>query len=610
MILATDDRSVLGDLITPPEGFSFDEGIITTYTLDLLSLLIVPLHFTLEPTSDADGNPSLDPIALLSALQQNAERLSVYCQAGGISVPSNQERLFSYLEGSVIQAVSPRGGAFHPKVWLFRYSSTDEVRYRLAVFSRNLTMDRSWDTALLLAGTVADRQVGYSKTRPVADFIAALPGMASPAAGPVAIARAQRMADEVRKVKFELPEGFDQVEYLPMGLDTRRRSPPSFAVKRGLVVSPFVSSRELERIADECADTVLISRAESLDAIEPSVLSRFAAVKVLADAVESEQQAEASLDANALTGLHAKIHVLEHGRRVTVSTGSANATWASHAANVEFMVDLEGPRRSARIDDFLKLEQGVNNLGSMLRDYRSPSDGPVPASVEQRLDRVLDEASTSLAQMLSGLTAVAAGDDIWRLTVTAKAHDYSLPAEVMSAHCRPLALAEGSSRAMELTTLDAVAVFPTVSSSSLSSFLVVELLADLEGMTRRKEFVLNLPLEGGPEDRQSLVVRDILRDRSAVMRLLLLLLGDTQSLLYGDAASTDLIPDSRIDGSSAHAMALLEPMLRTLHRDPDRLTKVEKVLAHLAGDEFKDRLPEGWDEVWPAIKAARQALHS
>ena len=49
------DRLLLFEALKPPEGFHFDQGIGTTYSLDLLALLTAPLAFTwFEQQGDED----------------------------------------------------------------------------------------------------------------------------------------------------------------------------------------------------------------------------------------------------------------------------------------------------------------------------------------------------------------------------------------------------------------------------------------------------------------------------------------------------------------------------------------------------------------------------
>lgn len=62
-MLAPDQRELLLDALRPPEGYQFDRGIGTTFTLDLLTLLIAPLSLALLEVSDSLAALS-DPVLL------------------------------------------------------------------------------------------------------------------------------------------------------------------------------------------------------------------------------------------------------------------------------------------------------------------------------------------------------------------------------------------------------------------------------------------------------------------------------------------------------------------------------------------------------------------
>ena len=57
-------------------------------------------------------------------------------------------------------------------------TAVQPVRYRVLCLSRNLTFDRSWDTALVLDGELRNRKYAIHVNHPIGDFFEALPGMA------------------------------------------------------------------------------------------------------------------------------------------------------------------------------------------------------------------------------------------------------------------------------------------------------------------------------------------------------------------------------------------------------------------------------------------------
>src|SRR4051794_36570771 len=91
------DRVQLVNELRPPDGFEFDRGFGTTYSLDLESMLIVPLSLVLlefESREDALSNPE----AVLEGLRRMAGKLHVFCQRGRIKRPSEGLPQFSFLE--------------------------------------------------------------------------------------------------------------------------------------------------------------------------------------------------------------------------------------------------------------------------------------------------------------------------------------------------------------------------------------------------------------------------------------------------------------------------------------------------------------------------------
>lgn len=83
-MLSPQDRRHLLEALRPPAGYELSCAIGTTFSLDLFTLLTVPLAFTLFDIEDAEGHPSADPLVLLEAVRRNADHISIFCQAGRI----------------------------------------------------------------------------------------------------------------------------------------------------------------------------------------------------------------------------------------------------------------------------------------------------------------------------------------------------------------------------------------------------------------------------------------------------------------------------------------------------------------------------------------------
>ena len=176
-MLRPDERAHLLELLRPPSGCRLDCAVGTTFSLDLISALMLPLSFAFFDWEDMDGKLVSDPLALLEALRRYGNRFTIFCQSGQIRLPPNYQRLVTFLEPCIYDVAPPDpDGVFHPKVWALRFlDARHDVRYRVLCLSRNLTFDRCWDTVVALDGELLDRSNAIAANRPLADFVAALP---------------------------------------------------------------------------------------------------------------------------------------------------------------------------------------------------------------------------------------------------------------------------------------------------------------------------------------------------------------------------------------------------------------------------------------------------
>ena len=140
----------------------------TTYSLNLTALLLAPLSFALFDQANSDEIGTVDPIRLLEAVRRYADHTTVFCQAGGIHVPSQYRSILTFVEDSVLEVMPPHEGSiFHPKIWALRFVDQQGQRlHRVLVLSRNMTLDRSWDTALVLD----EAEDGGIDAAPAAEF--------------------------------------------------------------------------------------------------------------------------------------------------------------------------------------------------------------------------------------------------------------------------------------------------------------------------------------------------------------------------------------------------------------------------------------------------------
>lgn len=609
-MLEPNDRELLFDDLRPPADYAFDQAIVTTYSLDLVSLLTAPLAFSFFDYETFDGETIVDPIPLLEAVRRHGSRMSVFCNAGRITLPGKSGPLFTFIEDSVYECLPlDETASFHPKVWILRYiSDRYHVRYRVLVLSRNMTSDRSWDVSLRLDGDVLQRARGFSQNAPLAEFVAALPIFSRRPLPQDRLAAVTAVADELEKVKWEDVEGFyPGVKFWPMGVPHRRRSSPLRGrVDRLLVVSPFIEPSFWSANSQISASTeaVLVSRPESIDRLSKEHATRFAERLVLREEAMQEGTGDAvnpELD-SSLKGLHAKVFVAEAGWVARWWVGSANATGAAFRRNVEFLVELEGSKAKVGIDRLLAQGPDQLTLGSLLGAYEGVGQSDGESDEEAAAD--LAEEARSIIARATLVAGVSPPTDDGRYTLKLEPGGLVLPNGV-SASVRPLTLNPEDRKSLDGGPVS----FGPITMGAITPFLVFELTAAVGAFSKRLSFVRRVELSGGPEGRTDEALRTMLSSQQDVLRYLLFLLQSQGGEGYANASAA-LLMDS---GGPGHWMAredsLLESMARMLVQDPRRLDQVHRLVSSLSKQNERDDLfPAHFRDVWEPIWAARQAI--
>jgi hypothetical protein len=613
------DRTLLHESLKPPAGYKLDYALGATYSLDLTALLAVPLAFTRHQQQNTDP-AELDPVATLKALRRNSENMTIFCQTGRIQPPTQQNKLFQLLEDAVVETNAPSDrGAFHPKTWVLRYTAPDsQVHYRFLCLSRNLTYARSWDTVLRLDGKFrANRQLAYGRNHPLGDFVETLPDVAVRDLDTARQTKIDTIQDEIRRVEFSPPEPFENIEFHPFGIDHRDQWPFPDRETDIIVVSPFLSESLLERLAPETRNTTLISRWEELDTLRQTTLESWDEVFALDTAAElnpesdsiemptEEAQSDEIDEEDALQSLHAKLVIVDDGWDARVYTGSANTTRAAFEENVEFLVELQGKKSNCGTDVFMRNEENEIAIRDLLVPYHRDGSRKTDTSAEQ-----LDDALRDIRNAITALDFVASleerpGDDSYRLRLEGADALDSVP-HGASVQIRPITLEE---RAAEPFTINSpeIATFD-ISYGAITSFIAFRATVDLSGESKSETFVLNVPLENTPTNREQRLLRSIINDRERFLRFLALLLGEADAGFGHLVSQADWQEwHSRHDSEAGNRFPLLEQLLRVLYENPEQLERIQELITDLGGnDDIEQVLPEGFQRVFDPISAVQR----
>jgi len=618
-MLSPHDRASLFEALRPPEGYLLDAAAGTSFTLDLEAMLTAPIAFALYAAADSDVEEAdVEPVGLLEAIRRHADRITIFCQSGQIAVPARRRTVFAWLEDAVVEVVAPRPqGLFHPKVWLVRYRhpGTDARVLRVLCATRNLTFDTSWDTLLRVESEPYDPPPAGS-TLPaqteLAGLFRRLPDLAHHAPNDERRDAIEALADDLERIPLVPPDPFSALTFHVLGLEGGRADPFPAVSRKGAVISPFLGEAFLAGLAAHHPLALLVSREESLDRLSPQVLSNVDRVTALTSAIDvspaeadggqaTSSTADGAGDpARLLAGLHAKLYLFDAPGGARMFTGSANATTAAFGGNVEVLAELEGPVEIG-VDALLAETEGETGFAELLVDYR-PLDETVEPTDAEQLELRLDVLRRQVADARLTATLTSDADD-YLLRLSSDEPLPTLDADEAELTVWPVTLDEASSAQPLILGAPADVSFG-VTLEGITSFFAVRATGRRGEANGATTFLVNARLEGAPEDRHSRLLAAMLRDPDRLLRYLLMLLHDQDSILGGEMGQGKGWL-GRWVGAGWGELPLLELLLRALDRHPERLDHIERLLHDLA-DERQRILPEGFETVWDPIWSQRR----
>jgi hypothetical protein len=629
-MLSTEIRMIYLDELKPPEGYEFDRALATTFTLDLLALLMAPLTVSLFNVESKEEVLN-DPLLIVEALRKTAGSISIFCQEGYISVPKTDSLLYSYLEPSVIQVKPQIGnGIFHPKTWIMRFVSKDmPVLYRFLCLSRNLTFDRSWDTVLKLEGIVADREIGYGRNKSLYDFIDSLKNLAIINLNKDAKKNISIIQNEIRKVAFEVPDNFDdELTFYPSGIDGHFKQRQFVDFDRCLIISPFLTGDIVSNLSSRGNKNILISKSESLDTLDDN---QYKSIKKTTDifimeegAEEPEEIVEETSDnsssnlsnevngdvahSNELRGLHAKLYIQEIGWNAEILTGSANATFPAFSGqNVEFMIGLNGKKSKVGIDRFIGNGKDSGSFMNLLRPYKRLGNIIEADDDITNLKELLNISKKALLRLCLKIIIHPNDDDTYSLLINGNSKDNEIPQGV-TIKCYPITLKEQDA-VLYNTAEENGFIFRSISLASLTTFIAFNVTAVSEKRKASESFVLNLPAEGMPEDRDKNILLKIIKDKNRFIRYLLLILSDNPNDILLDEllSATSEKRDNSLNGENEififeNNIPFLEELVRAFSRSREKIERIQRLIEDIKSANYnEDIIPEHFEKTWVAF---------
>jgi len=610
------DRLDYGEQLQPPAGYRLDRAVAATYSADLGALLSIPVALVYAQTMEGDLSGAR--FQLLKAIEEFSSRVRVYHQEGQIHVPQNQNWLYAHLEEALVP-ILPEDAftAFHPKVWVIRFAPDEKdedwadesnepakpSKFRVIVLSRNLTFDRSWDIAATLDGEPGSTiQEG---NQPIVDFVRWLHGQRP-------IDWVDGFLEELGRVEFQTPEGFDRHFFHPMGIPNYRTSPlDGLQSERVAVLSPFLSLKTITRLLEGTrSDLNLFSRAHELAKLPVDLLKRiksYALSELIVDGEATEAAEDGSVEVKEQQ-LHAKVFVMKPGEETCWFLGSANATEAARERNVEMMLELRGTSTNIRIYRLLKELLGEQEGDGPFLPFQAEDGGKEDAKVARheaearRFEHAILKAPVEarVERSENGKTF----DLFLEMDLSGVPQSKELGANVQPFNVKskpsPVALTPGVSQSI---------VFRNLGEVELSRFLHFRIEGAEEAY---HEFLVRIEIENLPADRLENILRKIIDSSDKFFEYLRFLLADEVTkedlLATGqDEGNADSHQDAG-DGWQAN-LPIYEQLLVVASRDPRRLAEVDEIIRHLSTTDKEEEelggkpiIPDAFLSFWEAFR--------
>jgi hypothetical protein len=582
-------RELLKDLIYREQlvsaGCKVDFAVGLTYSLNLEAMLTVPLAF--GDLGELDNSVKLSPAFLLEGIRRSSDKIALFCNKGGIHVPSETRTVYSLLESSIFEVQDGNDifSNFHPKIWLVKETDKGGDEWlKLSVMSRNLDFSTCLDICCSIRGHIEKRRSlrGVEKHKPLKDMLLWLSEYA-PKAKADEVCQLAEQLDYVDRFKLDTPfqtedvernedEGYDffpfvygKEEFSAYGNYLQKYLPGD----RILVVSPFIDITTLSWLTSrkkdynyESKNSILITRKEY---VTQEVFEQFEQVWVPNDTMLDNTTANVDL--------HAKMYLTQRltgdDLGYTLYLGSANATVNAFKKNVEFLIRLHYKRTT---NDRIKelLEEITSEHRFVVMDAPNPEASNTRPSNEKEL--VLKRAVGCLRKAVIRTSNKEGFYDI-DLSVRGK---YDNDIQIRPLQCKGL-----------WQPISNQVLFKELSVHLLSEFYVIRIPSEDSFI----ELVAKVKTSGMPANRDEAIYQSIVTKKEELLDYVAFMLSDRPSEFFFEQ---QMLKENKkyADGavSNTITMPLYEQLLKTASTNPEQITEVQKFIKKMKQDIVPEEL--------------------
>jgi len=587
MMLKPSNRSLYSYMLRPPVGYKLDRAVGTTFSLDPLMALTIPLQF-----ASFDINEGIkDGIVLYEAIRRVSDKIDIFLDKGRMLYPKNAHVLYGMLEDVLHEVTAPNGGAFHPKCWIIRYKSNEDNKlalHRFIVLSRNMTFDRSWDISLCLDQNIQIKDNNRKQNQPIKDLFLSLLSDDLPKNKIKDITNLLKGLDTVT---WEYPEGIDSIEFYATGLKNKLYRLPRMPKAYGkMIISPFCSDKALLKLLGEKAwqTNVLISRNETLNKLSAETLTKFSDVYILTDEYLHEEN---DVDDNALSGLHAKVFIYNYNySRTVMMLGSTNATNNAllNYKNVEFMAQIEG--KSSKMGG--KISDQLLGMRDVVTLYQPSKDKIIEDDSHEKL---LEEIRKIIIKADFKILLNQVEEEYYNIILKSENLDISY-FDKSKVYAWPITRSESLNEEIVNNEQNYIG---KVTSLYLTGLIAFNIKLDKENQLK---FVLNIPIINPPKERDKALIKHIIANRESFLRYIFFLLSSDDEVSSYEAMQS-LRGNKNTGGYRENSLQLplLEEMIKAFTTDRASFWHIKSVIDKLS-EEYFTVIPDDFKLLWEEIE--------
>jgi hypothetical protein len=583
-----------GELLSPPPRYKLEFALGTTYSLDLETFTAISVIAAFDAHPDSELTKS--PLPVLEAMRQASKKILLFCQGGQIKKPAKPNKVMPLLDNCICEINLDNGKSFHPKIWLLKFNSLDELpdKYRLIVLSRNLTFDRNWDIAVRLDSlSPLDEELpkrSKSKKRPLSQFLSWLADTENFYNKPLEAKRdkLKSLSRDIASVKWKQPsKEFNQYDFLSLGTGNESPAFLDDRFKKMFIISPFLSKSIIKNFANHKLadpDCTLITRKTELPKLDADLLGTFDVFIVKDEAIYGEDALD-EIDDVKSQDIHAKLYLMTKGYDSTLYIGSANASHnAFYAGNVEFMIALYGKKQSLNVE-MLKKDLGLdepNGKNCIFERVESYNFSETKDdSVQQRLQNIIKTFCAS------NKSANVAGDGPYDITVKLdfKCDDvYLTLSPLMQNLAKPV---------------DDEIIFSGLALGDLSEFYCITAVKDEIELSR----IVKIQTTGIPKQRDAAVFSAIITNKGDFLSYIAFLLSDDYVAAFLENINTSETDRSNfIFKSKGGVPALYERMLKASARSPEKLREVREIIEQVSDGSIPEDFVKLYEQFEKALR--------